>query len=62
MAEPCGICKKRIAVEQDLFGEAWCAVCLKEKQDTEWEDRQRDEDYELAEQSDAWQRRGGGGL
>ena len=62
MAEPCDQCGRCIAVEQDLFGKAWCIACLDAKYDKEWEARQRDEDYERAEQSAAWQRRGGGGL
>jgi hypothetical protein len=60
--EPCDICSKRVATEQDLLGRAWCQACLKAKQDKDWAEQNRDEDYERAQASDAWQRRGGGGL
>jgi hypothetical protein len=41
--EPCDICSKRVATEQDLLGRAWCQACLKAKQDKDWAEQHRDE-------------------
>jgi hypothetical protein len=42
--EPCDVCGKRIAVQQDLYGRfAYCAVCLQAKLEKDYDQQRRDE-------------------